>query len=315
MKRFTIFLLVCNFFSVSVLAQWFDAKQDKSNTTGLHYIDRFTYLPLPGTEQPDKSKLASNNINRNSIIAFNEAGRIISIMDYEPGTTDKSGPTKRYYWDGPKLIKEVQENDAFEVLYSVIYTYDASDNEIKAETKNGPADNSYLPGEIMESAWDADKLIKLTRKNEKGSIESERTYTYDSKGMRIKEVYSDKHNTSTKTFVYDSKGNKIKETDLDKDGNPSYIWEREYDKAGNMLKVTSTEYYQGKQQSQGVSIMTYDTHGGRTSYIHTENGKTTNDSWKHTYDNKGNRIQTVRIKEGKVVDVEVLKLLYYPGKN
>ena len=312
MKKFIILLLVCTGFSIVSRAQLLNVKEEKPNTTGLHFIERFDYLPLPGTETADKTKLATESYKTNQIIEYNEAGRIMSVMDYERGSKDVTNSTKRFYWEGRKLLKEVQENAAGEEVYTVSYTYNAAGNEMKSVTKSGPAGQmAFIENESTESIYTDGKLTKFIRRNDKDEFRNSRTYTYDSKGMVIKEEYTNQYNTAVKTFAWDSKGNKIKEADLDKDGNPKYVWERQYDQAGRMTKSIGTEYYQGKKQGERIMTITYDSHGAITNQVDADNGTTNIYSYKHTYDARGNLLQTVSLKNGKVEDVEVRNLLYY----
>ncbi len=316
MKRSIFLFLVSTTFSIVLPAQLIHVKEEKPNTTGLHFIEKFTYLPLPGTELPDKNKLATESYRSNQIIEYNEAGRIMSVMDYEKGSKDLANSTDRYYWQGRKLMKEVTENAAGDAVSTTTYIFNAAGNEMKSVTTSGPADKMhFVANESTETIWMEGRITKIIRRNEKDVFKNSRTYTYDNKGMIIKEEYTDQYNTKVKTFAWDAKGNKIKETDLDQEGKPSYTWERVYDQAGRVIKSTGTDYYQGKKQGLRIVTTTYDTHDGITSETDTDNGKTNTYTFKHTYDDKANLIQTVSIKNGKVEDIEVRKLLYYRKNN
>jgi len=317
MKKYIALLLIGTICSIQLPAQLINIREEKPNSTGLHFIKKIVYQPLPGTEKPDKSKPSTTTYKTNQIIEYKEDGHMMSVMDYERGSEDITNSTKRYYWDGDKLVKEVQENAASDVVYYTVYTYNSNGNEIKSVTKSGPADQMRFVGnESIESIWTDGKLTKIIRRDENNIFQSSRTYTYDNKGMLIKEEYTDKRNlTSVKTFGYDAKGNKIKEADLDREGKPKYSWDRVYDAAGRLVKVTGTEYYQGKVTGLRITTSTYDSHGGLASETDTDNGVTNTYTWKNTYDAKGNLTQTVSIKNGKVEEVEVRSLIYYNKAN
>jgi hypothetical protein len=280
---------------------------------GINWIKITWYNLLPGTTQPDKSKVPDIYMHPNQLLQYNKEGRLMSSMDYQRGSDEASGPTLHCYWDGTHLKKEVQENDQYEAIYTTTYTYDAAGNEIKNETKRGPGDKfGITANEFVESTWVNGQLSKTVYKNYEGVIEKATTFTYDAKGNKIKEAYAPVFLYAAKIFTYDAKGNKVTDTYLDKEGKPSSEWAYEYDKKGNLVKRIYTHYYKGVKESAEIALLTYDDNGSMTSDVVTKDGKTTSDqSWKHSYDAKGNRIQTIHFKNGKAEVVEVLQLTYY----
>ncbi|MGC4104094.1 hypothetical protein [Ferruginibacter sp.] len=280
---------------------------------GIHWVKITWYKPLPGSQQPDKSKVPDIYLHPNQLIEYNKDGDLMSAMDYQRGSDENSGPTLHYYWENKKLKKEVQENDKYEALYTVTHSYDALGFQTKEETKSGPADKFHITSnEYTEYTWEAGMLSKETRRDEKGALQSEVTYTYDIKGRKAKEVYYPVGLYAAKTFSYDNKGNLITESYLDKNGKISSEWVREFNADGKEIKVTLSSYYNGTKQSTETTVKTYDQHGECTQQTITRDGAAaTTYAWKYTYDEKGSIIQAVHLKNSTVEYVEVRKITYY----
>ena len=86
----------------------------------------------------------------------------------------------------------------------------------------------------------------------------------------------------------------------------------EYNGAGEPVKTTRTSCSKGEKKSVEETTKTYDAHGGCTGEVTTRDGKPFRDcSWKHSYDDQGNRVRTVHLKDGKAEMVEVIALTYY----
>jgi hypothetical protein len=313
MKHYLLLLLCCIFISISLTAQ-LPGKDLQTNTKGVHWIERKWYKPLPGSEKPDTGKAADISLPANQLIEYNKNGNLMASMDFERGTYDVSGPTMRYYWDGgTRLKKEVFENEKYEAVYTTSYSYDAAGKEIKIETQRGPGDRMGITAnEYTESTWTGGRLAKETYRDEKGALQKEITYTYNTAGLKTREDYYPVFLYSAKTFTYDDKGNMLTETRLDKAGKLSYILSYEYNSRGKLAKNSSVSYYNGVKQVDETEAYTYDAYGGCINKLITKGGKTvSNYSWKHTYDAKGSRVQTVHVQDGKTISVEVLELRYY----
>jgi YD repeat-containing protein len=282
---------------------------------GVHWVKRTWYLPLKGKAEPDKSKVPDIYMRPNQLIEFSEQGKLRSVMDYERGSDEKSGPTRRWFWKDGKLVKEEQENTAYEAVTTTLHQYDAAGNEVKRETKAGPGDKTGIFAGMAtteENTWTGGKLASTTTRGRDGKVKQKTTYTYDAAGRKTKEEYSPAGLYSARTFEYDASGHVVKDTYLDKAGAPSTVWTFENNKAGKPLKRVMSHFYQGKKDSEEVTTFTYSPQGDMTSQKTEKDGKVTYDyRWEHKYDDKGNRIQTAHIKAGKPEHIEVLELRYY----
>ncbi len=282
---------------------------------GVHWVKRTWYNPLNGTAEPDKSKIPDIYLSPNQLIEYSKEGKLRAVMDYAKGTDDVSGPTDRYVWKDGRLMQMVRENAAYEAITSTIYTYDAGGNEIKRETKAGPGDKTGMLAAMAtteERIWNGGKLTTVVIRGRDGKVHSSTTYTYNAAGRKTKEEYSPVGLYSARTFEYDPKGNLIKDTYLDKDRKPSTVWAFENNVGGKPVRRVMSHFYQGKKDSEEITIYSYNAQGDKTSQKTVTDGKVTYDyAWQHKYDAKGNKIQTAHIKAGKPEHIEVLELRYY----
>ncbi len=287
--------------------------EEEPAKNGVHWAKINYYKPLPGTMEPDTSSLPASSIFPNRLFEYNKEGWLMSNTEFKGGTDDVTNFTIRFFRDGPRPKKKVVENSKFDEVYATTFTYDAEGHEVSQQTKSGPGDNLHLGTDgSTESTWTGGRLVKVIRKNAKGAVEFEISYTYDGEGKKVREGYSPAGLYTGKSFAWDGKGNVSEETTYDKAGKPSSTFAFTYDSAGRVLKQTLTSLFEGKVQTVEITDNTYDPQGGRTSSIRTKDGKVTSSlSWKHTYDKKGSRIQTVHLKDGKPLHVEVRKLTYY----
>lgn len=190
----------------------------------LHWVKTTFYHARPGSLEPDTSKIPEIYLHPNTLVEYREDGAVRSSMDYKRGTDDANGLTLHRYWDGPRLKKEVQENDGCEVVYTTTYAYDAAGHEIKRETTRGPGDKfGVISNESTESIWTDGKPTKEVRKDSKGEVQAGTSHTCDATGRMTRKDFHPISRYSAETFRYDSKGNVLTDTWLDKEGKPGRV--------------------------------------------------------------------------------------------
>ena len=280
----------------------------------VHWVKRTWYKPIKNGEAwaADKSSVPNIYLRPNQLIEYSKEGKMKAVMDYLPGTVDQSGPTRRYVWEGKKLKSEAFENAGYVLMNSATYTYDPEGHETRKETRRGPGDQfGFTQNNSLESVWKGSLLTKQTLRDEKGALLNETSFTYDANGRKVREDYYPVSFYSGKTFEYDAKGNLIKETDLDKSGQPNMVRTYVYNSSNRIVKSTMTAYSKGIKTEERLITTTWNSQGDKTGEVHNDGKKTISYGWQHSYDSKGNRIQTVHLKDGVAIEVEVLELRYY----
>ena len=293
-------------------AQPFDIEAQKQGLKGgVHWVKRTWYHPKPGTAEADKNSISQDIMRRSQLIEYTKDGKLRGVMDYAPGTNEGSGSEETLVYSAGRLVKRTQFAGDNEI-FTTTYTYDADGNEIKAEVKAGAG---MLGGmdHTDESTWRAGRRATLTTRGADGRLINTTTFTYDAAGRLVREDYTPVGLYAARTYEYDGKGHLIKDTYLDKTGQPSTIWTFENNAAGKPVKRIMKHFYQGEQDREEITTYAYSSQGDLSAQKTVrDNSKVTDDrAWQHTYDAKGNRIQTVHIWNGKPQMVEVLELRYY----
>lgn len=282
---------------------------------GVQWVKRTWYNPLNGTTEPDKSAIPSIYLRPNQLIEFNKEGKLKSLTEFQAGTDDETSITKNYIWKDGRLARMSHENANYEVVYATSYTYDASGNEIKGETKAGAGDKMGIFAGMAstdESSWSGGRRSFLITRDRDGIIQKRINFTYDAKGRVTTEDYTPVGLYSARTYEYDANGNVTKEAYLDKEGKPSTVWTYAYNPAGKRSKRVMAHFTAGKKDKEELTTYTYNAQGDMTSEKTVSDGKTTWDyRWEHKYDARGTRIETAHIKAGKLEYIETLKILYH----
>lgn len=211
--------------------------------------------------------------------------------------TDESGTKTEYTYDNHYRVKTEKSGDE-----TTTYTYDSKGNIVSYVTGN-EKNNTYYTYDsnkrvIREQTGNdykyytydskGNNLISATlKKDYKGEAPElydssltcfdTTTYTYDSKGRVISEIYS---KGGSVAYEYDSRGNVTKETNVtvENDKTKTTVTTYTYDDMGNLLTT----------QSEGDSATYVYDKAGRTLRV-TQNGETT----RTLYDNQGRTIQEI----------------------
>lgn len=211
--------------------------------------------------------------------------------------TDESGTKTEYTYDNHYRVKTEKSGDE-----TTTYTYDSKGNIVSYVTGN-EKNNTYYTYDsnkrvIREQTGNdykyytydskGNNLISATlKKDYKGEAPElydssltcfdTTTYTYDSKGRVISEVYS---KGGSVAYEYDCRGNVTKETNVtvENDKTKTTVTTYTYDDMGNLLTT----------QSEGDSATYVYDKAGRTLRV-TQNGETT----RTLYDNQGRTIQEI----------------------
>lgn len=211
--------------------------------------------------------------------------------------TDESGTKTEYTYDNHYRVKTEKSGDetttyTYDSKGNVIsyitgneknntyYTYDSNKRVIREQTGNDYAYYTYdSKGNNLVLA-----TLKKDYKGEAPELYDSKltcfdttTYTYDSKGRVISEVYS---KGGSVAYEYDSRGNVTKETNVtvENDKTKTAVTTYTYDDMGNLLTT----------QSEGDSATYVYDKAGRTLRV-TQNGETT----RTIYDNQGRTIQEI----------------------
>lgn len=116
-------------------------------------------------------------------------------------------------------------------------------------------------------------------------------YQYDDFGNEIERVYTydDRESDTYKTeYVYDQNGNAIKKIEYDSDGDISRIYTYEYDLANNL---TIYNQYNQYERLQGSTRHTYDEKGNKIQTVETDNEGTESRRIEFCYDESGRVIE------------------------
>ena len=211
--------------------------------------------------------------------------------------TDESGTKTEYTYDNHYRVKTEKSGDE-----TTTYTYDSKGNVISYVTSNEKNNTYYTynsAGKVIREqtgndytyyTYDAkgnNLIIATLKKDYQGEAPAlydssltcfdTTTYTYDSKGRVISEVYS---SGGSVAYEYDSRGNVTKETNVtvENDKTKTTVTTYTYDDMGNLLTT----------QSEGDSA-TYVYDKASRTLLANENGECT----RTIYDNQGRTIQEI----------------------
>ncbi len=186
------------------------------------------------------------------------------------------------------------------------------------------------------------EITQAVQFDERGSIESMETYTYDNSGNKIEYIYYESGVVVSKTqYKYDEKNNNIAAVAFKSNGEKGTRYTYKYDSFNN-----KTEAVQYNSSGELVSTITYDYNSEKDEYTYISylpdneiewirkykldsNGNKIveykyNDknelrdkwTWVYTYDSKNNWIkQTEYNEDNKVSKIVERKIVYYGDKD
>lgn len=236
---------------------------------------------------------------------YDEKGRI-AILKTKVGSTTYINHYE-YNQLGNLSKKWVEKSDGTKLLEDETFSYDKNGNITQISYSGGKKD--------IFTYDDADRLVSEKRLTSTGSVEYEKTYTYDELGNRLTETNS----TDTKKFTYD------KANQLISDGTTTYT----YDEVGNMLNdknytysYTATDQIKEVKDKNGDTVANYeyDSSNLRTKKVtkdKTENYIYFNDELEYVTDENNNvKYSFTRDIDGKLLSFNdhtgtTIKTYYY----
>ena len=231
---------------------------------------------------------------------YDAAGRLQRTQYYEKDRLPGRAETYRYDAQG-RLLEQTFLDIAGEVARVVRYTHDASGHVSEAQVlEQGKA----LRYAVRYTYQPNGLLATMERVGREGMITERETYTYNSKGQRVrvssllpgeskpmettlsydeaghvkeeKVIDSDGSLFQWKRFLFTATGAPRETAHLDAAGKPSYLDAREYDAQGRVLSITQ-RYTDGSGDAQ--TVFRWDQRGTILDEKHTQFGQEVEVYW------------------------------------
>ena len=205
-------------------------------------------------------------------LVTDEAGRV-TYLEYKEPSSKRSLKTDIEYDENGNILKtkEVYADNG-KVNLSYEYKYDNYNNRIYEY-----ADHGYYTEEINTEYDSEGRRISYTSLHSDGNT-SKSEYTYDSKGRKIKSVYTYSRENiilsgDTTTYTYNKKGYRTKVVTEHLDGYKGIEVDK-YDSAGNYYYGIQDEYFEDGTVNRYKYKYVYDEYGEMlTGYILYPNSK------------------------------------------
>lgn len=200
-------------------------------------VDQIYKFDKNGYKAETSSILKEGKGSYRYVYEYDEQGNQVNYKNYSPYNTLVFEQNSKYNEFNQIIEKEKYENDTLVSVFKIEY-----DQVNKIATSYFTQTDLEITRKSVYEFTSDNQRKKLTFYDFEGNINRFLEYTYNKKGLLIKEYFKDisRNNEFTTVLEYNKKAKLISEVQYDKENEITSQKYIEYDKKGNLVKNAST---------------------------------------------------------------------------